>query len=113
MKPLQIFVVGAMPTILVFFLEFFMGWVALGIAVLPAVLVLAGHVFIPTKVSGMSVTMNLDLFLFDDVPAELPHNQWSTGNPGPILGPLMKHIQFRIERWNFWLPGVGLLCLSP
>jgi hypothetical protein len=102
-KPLQIFVVGATATILVFFLEFFIGWVALGIAVLPAVLVLAGHVFIPAKAGGMSVSMNPDLFLFDDVPAELPV---TISGAQVILGPLMKHIQFRIERRNFWLLGL-------
>lgn len=103
MKPLQLLLVGATVTVLVFFLEFFIGWVALGIAAFPAVLVLAGHIFIPIKAGGMSVSLNPDLFRFDDAPAELPV---TISGANVSLGPLMKYIHFRVERRNFWLLGV-------
>ncbi len=59
---------------------------------------IAGFLFFPAKGCGISVSLNPELFrVFDHVPGEISIN--ISGAP-VRLGPLMRRLEFRIERRN-------------
>ena len=107
MRAYQIFLVGLAGLVFVFLSTVYVGWFGLGLALLPAIFVLAGFLFFPARGCGISVSLNPEIFQqFEEAPAEVVV---TVSGAKVTLGPLMRHIKFQIERRNYFLLGLVII----
>lgn len=112
MKPITIFIVGVFATALVLAASLWIGWFAVGFALLPAAVVLFGQTCVPITNGACSISLDPEHFRVDGVPQEFS----ITVSGVPIaLGAFKREQEFRFVQHNVVLLAViviGSFCLA-
>ena len=103
MKPTTIFIIGVFATALVLAASFWIGWFAVGFALLPAAVVLLGHAFVPIAKEAHSISLDPEHFRVDGVPQDFTI---TVSGALVALGTFRREQEFRLGQNN-----VALLAL--